>query len=169
MATQTKRQNFNITPEQEAELAWLREALDAPTTKDTILRAVRVTAALSREARKGLALYLHDRDGRAHRLVIPDLEPVMDDGWRYLVARTHPWRRQLAVKGRRVLASDVWSDVVANGDSVEQAASNWSLPLEAVAEIVRYCEANRDLIAMEAEEDASRVRAEAAGGAAPAR
>jgi hypothetical protein len=169
MALQTKRQNFNITPEQEAELAWLREALDAPTTKDTILRAVRVTAALSREARRGYALYLHDRDGHAHRLVIPDLEPVSDDGWQYLVARAHPWRRQMAVKGRRVLASEVWSDMVANGDTPEQAASNWGLPPDAVCEIVRYCEANRDLIAVEAEEDAARVRAEAAGGVASAR
>jgi hypothetical protein len=45
-AKETKRQNFNITPEQEAQLDWLKEALGAPSTKEAILRAVSVTVAL---------------------------------------------------------------------------------------------------------------------------
>ena len=32
----------------------------------------------------------------------------------------------------------------------EQAAQDWDLPLEAVEEIVRYCEENASLIALEA-------------------
>ena len=33
----TKRQNFNIAPEQEAKLNWLRDAIAAPNTKETRL------------------------------------------------------------------------------------------------------------------------------------
>lgn|GEM_PF-2702843 len=39
LLAETKRQNFNITPKQEMELAPLRETLDAPSAKDAILRA----------------------------------------------------------------------------------------------------------------------------------
>ncbi|MEH2141008.1 hypothetical protein [Nostoc sp.] len=34
---EAKRQNFNITPEQEAKLNWLRDAIAAPNTKETRL------------------------------------------------------------------------------------------------------------------------------------
>ncbi|MBN3942780.1 MAG: hypothetical protein V7L21_04580 [Nostoc sp.] len=34
---ETKRQNFNITPEQEAKLNCLRDAIAVPNTKETIL------------------------------------------------------------------------------------------------------------------------------------
>ena len=49
MAAETKRQNFNVTPEQEAELTWLRDTLGASSTKDAILLAVRVLGLLARE------------------------------------------------------------------------------------------------------------------------
>lgn len=73
MKTETKRQNFNITPEQEAEIAWLKEAVDARTTKDAILIAVRVLSILARETRRGFDLYLEDEAGNKERLLIPQL------------------------------------------------------------------------------------------------
>lgn len=160
MATETKRQNFNITPEQEAELTWLREAIDAPTTKDTILRAVRVFATLAREAQHGRRLFLRDANGGFAELLIPELEPIEKETWNYLVARPHPWRRQLYVKGRRLRAFDVWMDMLTNKETPEQAAENWELPMEAIAEIVRYCESHRDLLVMEADEERQRLSAE---------
>ena len=42
MKTELKRQNFNITPEQEAEISWLKDAIAASSVKDAILWAVRV-------------------------------------------------------------------------------------------------------------------------------
>ena len=54
---QTKRLNFDISPEQEDELNKLRADLGTSTTKDTVLRAVRVLSVLSREAREGGRLY----------------------------------------------------------------------------------------------------------------
>lgn len=157
MRTQVKRQNFNTTPEQDAELLRLRELLDAPSIKDAVLRAVRVMALLAREANAGQTLYMRQANGDLTRLIIPELEPVREGRWMYLVARPHEWRRQLYVKGRKLLASTVWADMQANGMTVDEAADNWSLPVEAVEEIARYCETRRDLLRMEAEEEGKRL------------
>jgi hypothetical protein len=43
--------------------------------------------------------------------------------------------------------------MLANKRDFKETAENWELPVEAVMEIVRYCEANRELIGMEAEEE----------------
>lgn len=157
MTVETKRQNFNITLEQEAELAWLRQAIDAPTTKDAVLRAVRLMATLAREARQGHQLFLRDSCGNLSRVMIPELEPVVGSPWKYLVERPHPWRRQLYVKGRRLRAYDVWMDLLTNEETPEGAAQSWNLSLEAVDEIIRYCERNRELLGMEADEERRRL------------
>jgi hypothetical protein len=157
MAPETRRQNFNITPEQEAELAWLRETLAASSTKDAILLAVRVLGILAREVQQGRTLYLGTDGGPLTRLLIPELHPATNGAWSYLVARPHPWRRQLYVKGRKLRASAVWMDMQTNEMTLEQAADNWDLPLDAVEEIVRYCESHRALLEMEAEEERRRL------------
>ena len=153
MAIETKRQNFNITPEQEAELAWLRDAIDAPSTKDAILRAVRVMSTLAREAQLGHNIYIGSGEGKLIQLLVPELQPAHSGGWNYLVERPHAWRRQLFVKGRKLRAFTVWSDMLTNGMSREEAAENWDLPLEAIEEIIRYCESHKELLSMEAEEE----------------
>ena len=166
-ATSTKRQNFNVTPEQEAEIAWLREALGVSTAKDAILRAVRIAAILSRERREGRVLMVRLAGGESQRLIIPELE-CPSGGWRYLVEREHGWQRQMSIKGRRLLAATVWRDMQANGQSPDEAADEWDIPVEAVEEAVRWSEANRALLEMEACEEARRL--ETAGVAlAPAR
>jgi hypothetical protein len=157
MAAETKRQNFNITPEQEAEIAWLRETIGAPTTKDAILRAVRILAILAREAQQGQKVYVGSDDKHLKQLLIPELRLAHTEGWRYLVARPHPWRRQLWIKGRRQRAFIVWSDMLTNQMTPEEAAEDWDLPLEAVEEIIRYCESNRELLTMEANEERRRL------------
>jgi len=157
MAAETKRQNFNITPEQEAEITWLRDTLRASSTKDAIFLAVRVLAILAREVQRGHALYLGTESGPVTRLLIPELQPAANDECNYLVARPHPWRRQLFVKGRKLRAFTVWMDMQANGMTPKEAADNWDLPLEAIQEIRRYCEAQRALLEMEAEEERRRL------------
>jgi hypothetical protein len=77
--------------------------------------------------------------------------------WEYLEARPHAWRRQLYVKGRKLPAFIVWSDMETNGMTPEEAADNWDLPLEAIDEIVRYCEEHRELLVAEAEEERRRL------------
>jgi hypothetical protein len=167
-AAQTKRQNFDVTPDQEAEIAWLREALGAATAKDTLLRAVRIAAVLSREAQCGREVLVRDRSGATERLIIPELERPHAGGWTFLVERPHPWRRQLYVKGSKLSAAQVWRDMVANSQAEAEAAAEWEIPVEAVREAVLYCTENRALIAAEAREE--RHRAAASGvRLAPAR
>ena len=175
MRTETKRQNFNTTPEQEAELLRLRAVLDAPSVKDAVLRAARVIALLAQETQSGQVLYLKSAQGELTRFLIPELEAVPRDRWTYLVARPHIWRRQLHVKGRKLLASTVWADLRANGMSIAEAADNWDLPSEAIEEIARYCESHQALLRMEAEEEHKRLAVgenipakEAGHGPAPA-
>ena len=157
MRAETKRQNFNISPEQAAELEWLRAAMAAPTMKDAVLRAVRLLASLAREMRRGRKLYLGSEEGGLVEVLIPEFGRQRDGNWEYLVERPHPWRRQLYVKGRNLRAFTVWTDMQTNGLGPQEAAENWDLPLDAVREIVRYCETNRELLRMEADEERRRL------------
>jgi|GEM_PF-736808 len=75
------------------------------------------------------------------------------DGWQYLAKRNHPWRKQLYVKGQKLLASTVWQDMITNRMSVEEAADNWDLSLDAIDEIIRYCESHLNLLKLEADEE----------------
>ena len=152
---ETKRQKFNITPDQEAQIEWLQEALGANSAKDAILRAVSVLSTLKEYTQKGFKVALVKPDEQVE-LVIVGLEPSSRQ-WKYLIERPHPWRRQLYVKGRRLLAATVWRDMQVNELSLEQTAKNFSLPVEAVVEIVRYCEANQELLKMEADEERHRL------------
>lgn len=83
--------------------------------------------------------------------------PAEVEEWQYLVARPHSWRRQLYIKGRKLLASTVWQDTMANEMSPEQAADNWELPLCVIYEVIRYCENHRELLKMEADEERYRL------------
>ena len=74
------------------------------------------------------------------------------EDWQYLAKRNHPWRKQLYIKGRRLLASTVWQDTVTNEMSREEAAANWDLPIDAIDEVFRYCESHQDLLKLEADE-----------------
>lgn len=149
---QTKRLNFDISPEQEDELNWLRTKLGTSTTKDTVLRAIRVLAVLSREAREGAKVIIQTREGETVRLMLPELEHVGPD-WTWLVQRAHPWRRTPAIKGRRILASTVWRTMLANSMTAEEVAEDLDLPLAAVREAIGWSEANQELIELEAQEE----------------
>jgi hypothetical protein len=153
MKTEHKRQNFNVTPEQEAEIEWLKDALNAPTTKDALLWAVKFSGVMAREVQRGRTIYLADESGEKERVLIPELERSIKGQWKYLVERPHDWRRQLFIKGRKLLASSVWMDMIVNEQSREEAAYGWDLPVEAIDEVIQYCESNKDLIGMEADEE----------------
>jgi hypothetical protein len=158
-----KRQNFNVTPEEETELQRLREVLDAPSIKDAVLRAARVLLTLNQEVQEGKRIYSADRAGNQTRLLLPDVEASQTSAWKYLVPRPHSWKHQFFVKGRRLTAANVYYDMLSNAMTAPQAAENWDLPVEAVDEIVRYCQANMALIGMEADEEKRYLRKE--GGA----
>ena len=154
----TKRANFDLSPEQEELIANLRAQLAASSTKEAVLRAVQLATLLLDEVSQGNRLFVGKSLATAIRLAIPELEARAHGQWRWLVERPHPWRRQLWVKGRKLLASAVWLDALTNGMGPREAAENWDLPLEACEEIFAYCEANGELIEAEANEERQRLK-----------
>lgn len=158
MTATTKRANFDLSPEQEELLATLRTLLAASSTKEAVLRAAQVTTLLLEEVQQGNRLFVGKSPTTAVRLAIPELEARARGQWRWLVERPHPWRRQLWVKGRKLLASAVWLDALTNGMDPRAAAENWDLPLEASEEIFAYCETNKALIESEANEERQRLK-----------
>jgi uncharacterized protein (DUF433 family) len=73
--------------------------------------------------------------------------------WQYLEKRPHPRREQLYIKGTRIKASVIYSDMIVNHETPSETAFNWDLPLEAVLETIEYCETHQDLLKREAEEE----------------
>ena len=73
--------------------------------------------------------------------------------WQYLEKRPDSWRQQLYLKGRKLRAHTVWSDLLVNGDTVLEAADNWDLTLAAIQEVIRYCQTHRSLLQQEAAEE----------------
>jgi uncharacterized protein (DUF433 family) len=80
------------------------------------------------------------------------------ESWQFLVSRPHPWRKQLYIKGRKLLAATLWSDMTTNAMTPEEVADNWDLPLAAIHEAIHYCETHPDLLRLEAEEERCRLQ-----------
>lgn len=162
MATQKtqdfKRENFDIGPEQQAEIACLQELIHAPTRKDTILTAIRWTLQVLAELKKGNQLYIGNQDkGQLTRLMMLGVDTAAISGWKYLVDIAHPWKRELYIKGRKLPVSTVYFGMLANKLNRKQAADNWDLPVEAIDEVISYCEHNKALLEMEADEEKRRL------------
>jgi hypothetical protein len=73
--------------------------------------------------------------------------------WQYLESRSDSWRKQLYIKGRKLTAFTVWSDMIANDETLTEAAFNWDLSTEEVTEAIEYCETHQELLIAEAEEE----------------
>ena len=77
--------------------------------------------------------------------------------WQYLVERSHPWRRQLSIKGRNMTAAQLVGAMKTNGMSSAAAAEDYDLPIEAIEEAVRYCDTEAELLTLEADEERRRL------------
>ncbi|NET10694.1 MAG: hypothetical protein F6K16_39590 [Symploca sp. SIO2B6] len=91
--------------------------------------------------------------------IVRSLQGHPTEDWQYLIARPHPWRKQLYIKGKKLLASTVWQDMIINNMSPEDAADNWDLPIAVIQEVIDYCNSHQDLIALEAAEERHRLEA----------
>ena len=72
-------------------------------------------------------------------------------GFQHLVSRRHPRKRQLFIRGRNMTVRQLVGTVRANGWDEREAADAMELPAEAIREAVSYADANRELLAAEAE------------------
>ncbi len=72
-------------------------------------------------------------------------------GWSHLVLRRHPWKRQLFIRGRNMTVRQLVGTVRVNGRSEEEAAKDLDCSPDAIREALRYADANKELLAAEAE------------------
>lgn len=77
----------------------------------------------------------------------------------HLVARAHPWRRQLSLRGCAMTVGQLVATMRANNMSPEDAASNLDLPLPQIEEALAYYAANHELIDAELREEKRRLQA----------
>lgn len=70
--------------------------------------------------------------------------------WQYLEKRPHSWRQQLYIKGTRIKASVIYSDMIANQETSQETAENWDLPLAIIEEVIEYCKTYQALLDSEA-------------------
>lgn len=157
METIVARANFEVNEEQQKVMAGARLATNASNLKEGVLRACQITVSLAREAAHGNRIFVGRNRESASRFVLPEIESTETLCWDWLVGREHPWRKQLYVKGRKLLASTVMSDMVANSMSRAEAMDNWDIPGEAIDEILAYCEESAELIRAEAAEEKLRL------------
>jgi len=154
IARSFKRENFDVTPEQESNIDCLQTFLNATTRKDTLLMAIDIALQVVKELRNGKTLFLgNDTTDKTTKLLLLGINSPTSGNWKYLVEHSHPWKKQLYVKGRKLAAASVWISMTVNKLTPEEAAENWELPIEAIHEIVRYCENNKKLLEMEANEE----------------
>jgi hypothetical protein len=157
-AREFRRENFDVSPEQQAEIEALQELLEAPSKKEALLMAVELTLQLVSETKSGFQVFIGTADkADLRRFFMLGIEKPNIQKWMYLVEHAHPWKKQLYVKGRKLPAAAVWSGMTANKQTPEQAAKNWDLPIEAVREIIAYCQSNQALLRMEADEELRRL------------
>lgn len=80
--------------------------------------------------------------------------------YRYLEPRLHPWRKILWVKGRNMHVWHLVATMLREGETPEETAKNFGLPLEAVLEALDYYQRNKALVDAETEEEGQRLRAQ---------
>lgn len=125
-------------------------------TSDAVQASIAVFSWVVRQRQAGRRVIAVDADqlpAAFEEPIIPGLEEALAPRWQWLVARPHPWRRQLAIKGRRLLAGRLARTIESNGWSPERAAREYELPLAAVLEAQRYAAEHSDLVAAEEAEE----------------
>ena len=77
--------------------------------------------------------------------------------YKRLEHRPHPWRKQLYIKERNMTVWQLVSGILTYRQTPEEAAEDFELPLETIAEALLYCIENWELIQTEREEEWQRL------------
>lgn len=126
-------------------------------TNDAVLAALSAFHWMLEQKRQGRRVISVEADAlpaRYSEAVLPGVDEAMgNENWTWLMSQSHPWRRQLWIKGRRMTAGQLVGHLNGNAWTAEETARQFDLPTDAVLEAQRYVEANRELIAAEAIEE----------------
>ena len=79
--------------------------------------------------------------------------------YKYLEPRAHQWRRTLWIKGRNMHVWHLVATLLREGETAEQTAKNFDLPVEAVLEALDYYQRNKALVDAETDEEGQRLQA----------
>ena len=152
MIADLKRINFDVTPDQEEILPGAKDAFGASSVKDAVIRSAQTMLLLIGEVKKGKRIFTALPGETPVEVIIPGM--TQNATWQWLVGRNHPWMKQMFLKGKKLRASTVYYDMIANGLSIAETADNFSIPESAVSEAVKWCELNTELLEAEANEEA---------------
>jgi uncharacterized protein (DUF433 family) len=86
-------------------------------------------------------------------------EQLETRGYAHLIARPHPWRRQLCLRGRNITVGQLIASMRANELSPSEAAEQFDLPLTQIEEALAYYAANCALVDRELRQDRRRLEA----------
>lgn len=91
---------------------------------------------------------------RPQYLLVPAGRPhPRDTDYQYLVARPHPWKKQLFIKGRNMSVKNLVYTMRTEKMTPQEAAADFDLPVDAVLEAIHYYEHHKQLIELETLEE----------------
>lgn len=153
------RLQLELTPRHQRLLHVLGRRMGSTGDAETARRVLDLVENLVDRVRQGYKLAAVPADDD-HPDAIPELTRAVrpELQYSYLVARPHPWRKQLAFKGRRLTVGQFLGRMRIENWSPEEAATDFELPVEAAYEALEYGERHADLIAAEEAEDAHAAR-----------
>jgi uncharacterized protein (DUF433 family) len=157
-ATSRHRLQIELRSEHARSLDLLEDVLATRSRVDLIQEAIGVLLWYVRETMQGRKVVSVDpaeidKLQHAVELASPSASLAHPNLYRFLIARPHPWRRQLSLKGRNMTVGQLVATMNADAMTPEQAADRLELPLEQVREALAYYEGNRDLIDAEFREE----------------
>ena len=118
----------------------------------------KVTSGKLRKLAKGPVFVTEYSRPRYVLLKLEDYEEhKKGDDYLYLTSRPHPWKKQLFVKGRNMTVSNLVRRLQKEGWSPDRAVEEYSLPMEAVLEMLHYFHHHQKLIEMEESEEKRRL------------
>ena len=79
--------------------------------------------------------------------------------YKYLEPRPHRWRKILWIRGRNMHVWHLVAMMLREGETPEETAKNFALPVEAVIEALDYYQRNKALVDAETEEEGQRLHA----------
>jgi len=90
---------------------------------------------------------------------VPLMSMETEVTYQHLEPRPHPWRQILWIKGRNMHVWHLVATILREGETPEETAKNFGLPVEAVREALNYYQRNKALVDAETEEEGKRVQA----------
>lgn len=156
--SQKVRLHFDVTPEINLLIQNLQQTLDFKSQSDIFIEAFNLFAWVTEEIKSGQRVISLQADelgscNRYKELVSPTFRFQIKTTYKYLVARPHPWRKQLYIKGRNMTVGQLIYSIRTNNLSEEDAANDFDLPLPAIKEALQYYALNKELIELEALEE----------------